>query len=217
MHSVTQSAETPRDRRRAETGHALVRGARLLTADVGLHGFTVEEVCDAAGVSRRTFFNYFASKEDAVLGIPLHRHDEEAIAAFLAGGDPRTPELSPTLLDDLATLALARWSVMDLVPDTVTALFAAVDREPRLLPRMLEHGALTEQADAVLIERREGLPSGDLRAAIAAQVVGTLGRSTAHAYLTGEPDRPFADLYHDHLRAARQLLRSQDLFPEGPE
>lgn len=217
MHYVTQSAETLRERRRAETGHALVRGARLLTAEVGLHGFTVEEVCDAAGVSRRTFFNYFASKEDAVLGVPLHRDDDDAIAAFLAGGDPSSPELSATLLDDLATLALARWSVMDLVPDTVAALFAAVDREPRLLPRLLEHAALTEQADAVLIERREGLPPGDLRAAIAAQVVGTLGRFTAHAYLTGDPDLHFADIYHAHLDAARQLLRSQDLNPRGPE
>jgi AcrR family transcriptional regulator len=214
---MTDSAGSVRDRRRAETGHALVRHARLLTAEVGLHGFTVEEVCDAAGVSRRTFFNYFASKEDAVLGVPLQRNDDVAIAEFLAGGDAGSGKLSATLLDDLATLALARWSVMDLVPDTFTALFAAVEREPRLLPRMLEHGALTEQADAALIEQREGLAPGDLRASIAAQMIGTIGRSVAHAFLTGDHERPFADLFHSHLRAARQLLRSQDLSSKGPE
>ncbi|MBZ4487784.1 TetR/AcrR family transcriptional regulator [Microbacterium sp. cx-55] len=213
---MQQSADSLRERRRAETGHALIRDARRRTAEMGLHGFTVEEVCEAAGVSRRTFFNYFASKEDAVLGVTLLRNDEAAVAAFLAGGDPESPDLSATLLDDLATLSIERWSVMDLAPDTFAELLAAVDREPRLLPRLLDHGAAIERADASLIEQREGLPEGDLRASIAAQVVGTIGRSTVHAFLNGGHDRPFADLYRTHLDAARQLLRSQNLLPEGP-
>jgi AcrR family transcriptional regulator len=215
MHFVTQSAESVRERRRVETERALVRGARMLTAEHGLSGFTVEQICADAGVSRRTFFNYFASKEDAVLGIPLDRDDAAAVARFVAGGDPDRDRLSATLLDDLATLALARWAAMDLAPDTFTALFAAVEREPRLLPRMLEHGAANERADAALIAQREGLPPGDLRADIAAQLMGAIGRSAAHDFLTGDHTRPFSDLYTDRLHAARQLLHSQDTDPEG--
>ena len=214
---MQNSADTLRERRRAETGHALIRDARRLTAERGLQGFTVEEICEAAGVSRRTFFNYFASKEDAVLGITLHHSDDDAIAAFLAGGEPHRDGLSASLLDDLATLAIERWSVMDLAADTFAALFAAVDREPRLLPRMLDHGTQIERADAALVEQREGLAPGDLRATIAAQVVGTIGRSTVQAFLTGDRERPFAELYRAHLDAARQLLRSQDLPQKGPE
>ena len=43
--------------------------ARRATVEHGLHGFTLEQLCATVGVSRRTFFNHFASKEDVVLGI----------------------------------------------------------------------------------------------------------------------------------------------------
>ena len=61
-----------RERKRAATRTAITAVARSLTAEHGLNGFTVEEVCEAAGISRRTFFNYFQSKEDAIIG-PVRR------------------------------------------------------------------------------------------------------------------------------------------------
>jgi AcrR family transcriptional regulator len=214
MHFVQDSAEiveSPRERRRLETERALARGARLLTAEVGLNGFTIEQVCEAAGVSRRTFFNYFASKEDAVLGIPAHRGDADAEAAFLAGGDPSAADLSPTLLDDLAALAAVRWARMDVAPETAAELFAAVEREPRLLPRVVQHVSLMERSDAVLVERREGLPEGDLRAALAAQLIGLIGRSATEAFLTGLHVRSFEALYAERLVAARDLFATQTI------
>lgn len=108
MHSVTTSATGLRERRRAETSARLTTLARRLTAERGLSGFTVEEVCDEAGVSRRTFFNYFASKEDALFGRSAHVDTADLEEAFVAAGDPRDPALSPTLLDDLAELCLER-------------------------------------------------------------------------------------------------------------
>src|ERR1700712_2523037 len=56
-------------RRQQRTREQLISAARRLTATHGLSGFTVQELSDQVGVSRRTFFNYFASKEDAVLGM----------------------------------------------------------------------------------------------------------------------------------------------------
>ena len=215
MHSVPDSAESPRERRRVETERALARGARLLTAERGLSGFTVEEVCEGAGVSRRTFFNYFASKEDAALGIPALRGDADAEAAFVAGGDPSSRDLSPTLLDDLATLAAVRWSRMDVGPRTAAELFAAVDREPRLLRRIIEHVGLMERSDALLVERREGLPEGDLRAALAAQTIGMIGRSATEAFPTSDHDRSFEDVYTQRLAAARELFATQTIHTES--
>ncbi|HSO64982.1 MAG TPA: TetR family transcriptional regulator [Ornithinibacter sp.] len=52
-----------RTRKREETRHALVDAAYALVRDVGFADLTAEAVADRAGVSRRTFFNYFPSVE----------------------------------------------------------------------------------------------------------------------------------------------------------
>lgn len=66
------SAETAtvglRERKKAETREALASAALRLAVELGPDGVTVDAITDAAGVSARTFFNYFASKEDAILG-----------------------------------------------------------------------------------------------------------------------------------------------------
>ena len=209
MHDVTDSADGLRERRRAETTRALIRAARRFTAEHGLAGFTVEDLCAEADVSRRTFFNYFASKDDAVLGVPLERSDAAAIARFVAGGSD-SPGLSPDLLTELARLAEERWRALDIAPDTVQDLFRAVEKEPRLLARLLELGAEGEQFDARLIEQRESLPSGDLRAQVASQVVGALVRSAAGEFLKPGNDDNFIEIFERRIGAARDLFASQN-------
>lgn len=54
-----------RERKRAETEAALVRAAYDL-AEGGIGAVTAEAIADRAGVSRRTFFNYFPSVESAL-------------------------------------------------------------------------------------------------------------------------------------------------------
>ncbi|WP_374976806.1 TetR/AcrR family transcriptional regulator [Microbacterium trichothecenolyticum] len=213
---MIDSADGLRERRRADTTRTLIRAARRFTAEHGLAGFTVEELCSEASVSRRTFFNYFASKDDAVLGIPLERSDAAAIARFLAGGQD-DPGISPSLLTDLALLAEERWRALDIAPDTVQDLFRAVEKEPRLLARMLELGFEGEQFDARLIEQRENLPSEDLRAQVAAQVVGALVRSAAGEFLKpGNPDT-FIQIFERRIGAARDLFATQTVLMGTPE
>ncbi|WP_345801309.1 helix-turn-helix domain-containing protein [Microbacterium sp. AZCO] len=206
---MEESADSPRERRRSDTTRALIRAARHFTAERGLSGFTVEELCSEAAVSRRTFFNYFASKDDAVLGVPLERSDAAAVARFLAEGSHTPGGLSPTLLTDLAVLAEDRWRALDIAPDTVRDLFAAVEKEPRLLARMLELGAESERFDARLIVQREGLPDGDLRAEVAAQVVGALVRAAAGEFLQPGNDDTFLEIFERRIGAARELFATQ--------
>jgi AcrR family transcriptional regulator len=61
-------APTRRDRKKAETRTALRAAALRLVAERGFSNVTIGDIAEAADVSERTFFNYFSSKEAAVVG-----------------------------------------------------------------------------------------------------------------------------------------------------
>jgi AcrR family transcriptional regulator len=74
-----------RERKRAETRAQLEQAAVRLAIHSGLEHTTVDAISAAANVSPRTFFNYFDSKEDAVLGV----HDVEITSEFIAEHEAR--------------------------------------------------------------------------------------------------------------------------------
>lgn len=62
-----------RERQKRERRLALIEAAQRLVGERGLDDVTVEEISSAAGLSTRTFFNYFDSKDDALLALPDER------------------------------------------------------------------------------------------------------------------------------------------------
>jgi AcrR family transcriptional regulator len=81
-----------REQKRIATKRALQIALLRLSLERGFDNVTVEEVAQAAQVSPRTFFNYFASKEEAV-SAPHGPHEltEAEIARYEEGvGDPLT-------------------------------------------------------------------------------------------------------------------------------
>jgi AcrR family transcriptional regulator len=74
---------TLRERNKARARADIADAALKLFFDRGFEGVTVDEIVSAAGVSRRTFFRYFETKEDALLADypELNARLSEALAA----------------------------------------------------------------------------------------------------------------------------------------
>jgi AcrR family transcriptional regulator len=75
-----------RDRKRLETRARIESAALFLVLRDGLEGTTIDAISERADISARTFFNYFDSKDSAILGVP-HAGPDEEVASVEHGDD----------------------------------------------------------------------------------------------------------------------------------
>ena len=73
-----------RERKKLQTRQAIHQAALQLIDEQGLEATTIDQICAAADVSTRTFFNYFPSKMAAVLQLPDATITPEVRERFLA-------------------------------------------------------------------------------------------------------------------------------------
>ncbi len=73
-----------RERKKQQTRSAIHEAALQLIDERGPEATTVDQICQAADVSSRTFFNYFPSKAAALLQLPETPVTPEARERFLA-------------------------------------------------------------------------------------------------------------------------------------
>jgi AcrR family transcriptional regulator len=195
---MENSAESLREQRKRETARALADAARRLTAQRGFAGFTVEELCAEVGVSRRTFFNYFESKENAVFGFTAVDARQEALEQeFLAARGQ--------LLDDFVELSIRRFELFDPLDDAA-ATFAVIDQEPRLLKTLFEQIGRNERRDMGLVAQRIGdAPDAALRAEVLVHAVGALVRLSMEQLLHHHSPESFRDLVTRRLEITRSV------------
>lgn len=211
LHSVPDSAESTatrpalvagadlRDRRRHRTSQRISARAQQLTEQRGLDGFTMDELAVACEVSRRTLFNYFPSKLDAVLGA-IPELDPAERATFLAGGP------HGRVFDDLG--ALGR-TVLDVaIPDREALALGrrVLTADSRLLLAVHARFEQLTGAFELLVLEREGPSFGATRARLLVRLMLAVFDAALDAYVTASPERPMVELYDEALADARSLL-----------
>lgn len=125
------------------------RCAQRLADERGLDGFTMDELAEAVGVSRRTLFNHVPSKIDAVLG-EVPTTDDESLAEFASGGP------SGDLLADMRTVGARVFAARSDDVDSVARVRRLLRGDPRLVKAV--HDRLEEVAEVIaqVIVDREG-------------------------------------------------------------
>ncbi|MDQ1580819.1 MAG: hypothetical protein QOD05_1594 [Microbacteriaceae bacterium] len=91
--SVTDDELGLRERKRLATRRAIQFASVELASERGFDRVTVDEISHAANVSPRTFFNYFRSKESAIIGDLPELPDGATIERFVDAG-PEEPILA---------------------------------------------------------------------------------------------------------------------------
>jgi AcrR family transcriptional regulator len=95
--------EHGRERNKRATRRALRAATLTLGLERGLAGVSAEDIARRAGVSTRTFFNYFDTKDDAAL-IELFLVTDEELAVFVSGSSAAGAwaDLTQMLVADVA-------------------------------------------------------------------------------------------------------------------
>ncbi|MDT0572490.1 TetR family transcriptional regulator [Streptomyces sp. DSM 3412] len=196
-----------RERKKQRTHDALLRAALELFTTRGYEATTVDEIAEAVDVSQRTFFRYFAGKEEAALALMslTHEHFLEAMRARPAHEAP---------LEAMRNAVLEGWDAFGAVVEQVVPLdlhlraYGMVESTPALLAAHLRRAdEMGRQIERVIAER-EGLDESDPRPRVAVAVFAGVMRVTERLWALGDDlsMEAMRELTAAHLDALRPSL-----------
>jgi AcrR family transcriptional regulator len=168
----------------------LVDAALRLVDERGLERVTVEEISAAADVSSRTFFNYFATKDDAIIGDPLYEGAE--FRERLLAVPPGIPVIGAMML----ALAPAIDQIQTDRATWVLRIKVIMDN-PALLPVLFARGARTEVEFVAAIAARAAVGADHLYPAVVASVTGAAYRTAMMRWAVSDGSLPLSDHVHE--------------------
>ncbi|GLX02783.1 TetR/AcrR family transcriptional regulator [Microtetraspora sp. NBRC 16547] len=194
-----------RERKKAETRQAVHEAAMRLTVELGLDNVTVEAISDAANISRRTFSNYFAGKEDALL-----YGEEQRIWSLLKEFRERPAE--ETTWQALVNAARSLHEEIG-EPNREWALQTRLAKQhPSVLARQMANHVRVEREFAQAIAVRDGEEPGAPRSRVLAAAFLMGLRIAANMWIEGQqsgdaPLRTLLDIAEEVLaEVARPFL-----------
>jgi AcrR family transcriptional regulator len=178
---VRDEPGTLRARKKVATRQALHEAALRLAMANGLDCVTVEHIADEAGVSRRTFSNYFANKEDAIL-----HADRERTRQLLDLVASRPAEEPPWTA--LRHSALTQYDSRPVPNRTWLEQFRLLRKHPSLMARQAADQIAFERDLAETLQSRDPELTRQLARLTAATFLAIL--RTTGALWFEQPDAP---------------------------
>lgn len=203
------AAEGLRARRRRETARDIHLVALRLARERGFDVVTVEAISAEAGIAPRTFFNYFPTKEAAViLGLP--ELTEEHGEAFLRGESVPYPRLLAEVVELLSRLFAGELPSRDEMGD----VFSVSRANPPVFAAMLaELEAFQRRVGELVAHRLNRAPDDEVATLIAALAM-TILRSGLDRWMASAPDDRDDDPVR-HIEHAATLVLT--IFEPGHE
>jgi len=160
---------SPLETRRFRTAKKIQAAAIELAVRDGLPNVTTEAIARHAGISTRTFFNYYPYKEAALMGPPPD-YPPEASEIFIAG--------KGRLIEDLGLLIEAHLARYLNERELIGAMLALSDKDPKL--EALRNSAMLARRAQMrtLLHRR--MPGSDERVIeiLAAAIIAATNAAT---------------------------------------
>ncbi|EGX57367.1 TetR family transcriptional regulator [Streptomyces zinciresistens K42] len=198
--------ETLRERKKQRTREALLRTALEMFTAQGYDDTTVDDIARAVDVSQRTFFRYFAGKEEAALAL-----QDMTVARLLEAVRERPAHEAP--MDALRQAVLEGWDTLNEVIEAVAPvevflrMYQVIESTPVLLAAHLRRSVEIEEALARILADREGVDlAADPRPRLTVAVFGGVMRLTERRWSGGR----------DHSLDALRTLAVSHLEGIGP-
>jgi len=198
-----------RERKKVATRHALGVAAMRLAIERGLDNVLVEDIAEVAGVSTRTFNNYFGSKYEAICALAFDR-------AMRVGAALRERPASEPIWEAVTNAVMSEYGAADRALDEEwMAGIRLVTTTPALVGEYLKVQAMTQYSLAEAIALRLGFqPAANMFPRILAAAVTAAIQAAMERWLHADPPVALAPLVR---RALRQLADGmREVLPPPP-
>lgn len=198
--TVTDEQKSLRERKQELVHDAILDAALTLFESRGFNQTTVEDIAQAAGVSKRSFFRYFATKDD------LLAENVIEYGHVLANAIRSAPKSASDL--EVIRLTLLAGVRHNERPETRAHQFIAISagnetaRQAYLSRKHVVEDAIAQAFAA----RRRGAKRDDLRVRVLAGITLTLMNATISAWFLGQEKTLEASAAHVQAELLRLVL-----------
>lgn len=183
-----------RERKKQQTQEALSWAALRLTVERGFGQVLVEDIAAEAGVSPRTFNNYFSSKAEAIAWRQLNRAREMArLLRERPAGEPLWESITAAVVPEVG-------AEHDEPDPQWTAGVRLMMTDPALFGEYLKANAAAERELAAAVAERTGLAPTDMYPRLIAAATGAVHRVATDQWVHADPPVPLSPLIREALR-----------------